>query len=325
MAVSDITSPVVLLTGPTSGIGAAMLNHLKSHPTRPVILLLSRDGPALKEAAAKVRSAGLTARSIPVDLADFDSVRRATDQVAALVRSGGIPPIDAAILNAGTQFSDRRHTGAQGYELTFTINVIAQHLLLLGLQPLLAAAGHTVLLGSTTHRGKRESFNLVPDPHWQKPHLMATATQPSAEDTRPSLEREQGGVAYATSKLALVTLSHVWAARLAKEGQRLNTYDPGLVPGTGLGKDMPGYRYWVWKHLMPAMSILPGAARPMTTARHAVALALSDAHATVSGGYLEIGRLAQAASTTLYASRQQDLWDWLSLAVAPYVEAPSER
>ncbi|MHA7274927.1 SDR family NAD(P)-dependent oxidoreductase [Arthrobacter sp. Hz1] len=325
MAASDITSPVVLLTGPTSGIGAAMLNHLKSHPTRPVILLLSRDGPALKEAAAKVRSAGLTARSIPVDLADLDSVRRATDQVAALVRSGGIPPIDAAILNAGTQFSDRRHTGAQGYELTFTINVIAQHLLLLGLQPLLAAAGHTVLLGSTTHRGKRESFNLVPDPHWQKPHLMATATQPSAEDTRPSLEREQGGVAYATSKLALVTLSHVWAARLAKEGQRLNTYDPGLVPGTGLGKDMPGYRYWVWKHLMPAMSILPGAARPMTTARHAVALALSDAHATVSGGYLEIGRLAQAASTTLYASRQQDLWDWLSLAVAPYVEAPSER
>ena len=112
---------------------------------------------------------------------------------------------------------------------------------------------------------------------------------------------------------------------LAEEGQRLNTYDPGLVPGTGLGKDLPGYRYWVWKHLMPAMSILPGAARPMTTARHAVALALSDAHAAVSGGYVEIGKLAQAASPTLDASRQHDLWDFLSNAVAPHDEAPAGR
>ena len=34
-------------------------------------------------------------------------------------------PIDVVILNAGTQVADRRETSAQGYELNFTVNVIA--------------------------------------------------------------------------------------------------------------------------------------------------------------------------------------------------------
>lgn len=321
MTDSDITRPTVLLTGPTSGIGAGMLQRLLAHPSRPHLVLLARNSSVLDAALEQARAAGLTAHGVPVDLADFASVQAALAEVRALIDAGTIAPIDAALLNAGAQFTDRRRSGAQGYELTFTINVVAQHLLVRGLEPLLAERGHVIVMGSSTHRGKNASFNLVPDPQWQSPTAMATPQPAAVGPTRFADEREQGGIAYATSKLALVTLAHVWAERLGASGRRLNAYDPGLVAGTGLGKDMPGYMYWVWKNIMPAMSVLPGATTVQTTSRHAVALALGDAHADVSDAYIEIGKLTQAEQITVDSERQQQLWQWLERAVAPYLES----
>jgi NAD(P)-dependent dehydrogenase (short-subunit alcohol dehydrogenase family) len=132
-------------------------------------------------------------------------------------------------------------------------------------------------------------------------------------------------VAYASSKLALVTLAHDWAERLGGDGRRLNTYDPGLVAGTGLGKDMPGYMYWVWKNLMPAMSVLPGASTPTRSGRHAVELALGDAHRSLNDGYVEIGRLTAAEAVTFAPERRSALWEWLEGATAEFLPRPSAR
>ncbi len=311
--------PTVLLTGPTSGIGAAMLDRLIAHPSRPRLVLLARDAAALDRDLARARAAGLTAVGLPLDLGDLGSVREALETLADRIDAGEIAPVDVALLNAGAQFISRRKTGAQGHELTFTVNVIAQHLLLRGLEPLLAPAGHAIVMGSSTHRGKKASFNLIPDPRWEEPAALATAEASTDKPVRFADEREKGGVAYATSKLALVTLSHDWASRLAASGRRLNTYDPGLVAGTGLGKDMPGYMYWVWKHLMPVMSVLPGATTPATTARHAVALAMGDAHPSLQDGYVEIGRVTRVEAVTFDASRRRALWEWLETAVAEWL------
>ncbi|MER3393840.1 MAG: hypothetical protein RIA38_02610, partial [Microcella pacifica] len=130
--------------------------------------------------------------------------------------------------------------GAQGHERTFTVNVVAQHLLVTGLEPMLAPAGHVVVMGSSTHRGKKQSFNLIPDPQWQAPAELATADP--ADAPTEAQGRERGSIAYASSKLALVTAAHVWAERLAASGRRLNTYDPGLTVGTGLVREMSAFR-----------------------------------------------------------------------------------
>jgi len=314
MTETDIT-PTVLLTGPTSGIGAAMLDRLVEHPSRPHLVLMARDAAALDRALHNAHAAGLTATGIPIDLTDLASVRDALEALAARIDAREIAPIDAALLNAGAQFIGRSKTGAQGYELTFTVNVIAQHLLLRGLEPLLAPGGHAIVMGSATHRGKKASFNLMPDPRWQEPAAMAAPEAATGVPVRLADEREKGGMAYATSKLALVTLAHDWATRLAASGRRLNTYDPGLVAGTGLGKDMPSYMYWVWKRVMPAMSVLPGATTPRNTARHAVALAMGDAHPSLNDGYVEIGRIIEAAAVTSDDGRRRALWTWLDNAV----------
>lgn len=135
--------------------------------------------------------------------------------------------------------------------------------------------------------------------------------------------REPGGTAYATSKLALVTLSHDWAERLGASGRRLNVYDPGLVAGTGLGRDMRPHEYWVWRRVMPALSLLPGATTRRRTARHLVRLALGDTHTSLHDGYVEIGRVTQAESVTFDPTRRRDLWEWCEEALRE--RTPSER
>lgn len=325
MTETDINSPAVLLTGPTSGIGAAMLKALLVHPSRPRLVLLARQPAGLHRAMAMAREHGLSAHGLVVDLGDLRSVRDCLAALADLQRAGEIAPIDVAILNAGAQFADRRKAGVQGYELTFTVNVISQHLLLRGLEPLLAPEAHVVLMGSSTHRGSKASFNLVPDPQWEHPSQLATPDPLPGISARPAEDRFAGGTAYATSKLALVALAHDWAARLSVTGRRLNTYDPGLVAGTGLGKDMAAYRYWVWKRLMPAMRVLPGATTANVAARHAVELAIGDAHPTLQDGYVEIGMLSSAEVITFDLARRAVLWDWLESAVADAVPPEEDR
>ena len=325
MTETDTTSlgraahPTVLLTGPTSGIGAAVLDRLLRHPARPLLVLLARNTAALAAAVARTRRAGLMAHGVPVDLSDLTSVASATAQVRDLVGRGDSGLLDALVLNAGIQLTDRRHVSAQGHELTFAVNVLAQHALLRDLEPLLASNAHVVLPGSSTHRGKRASFGLVPDPAWQAPQQMAAPDSGLDEHPAPAGRswRESGGIAYATSKLSLVTLSHQWADRLGSSGRRLNVYDPGLVAGTGLGRAMKPYEYWVWRRIMPAMSVLPGATTPARTARHLVALALGDSHRTLHDGYVEIGRITAAEPATFDMARRDVLWQWCESASVP--------
>lgn len=310
---SEYRHPVVLLTGPTSGIGSATFERLLTHPSRPTLILLARNADALDAAVSTARDAGLGAHGIQVDLSDLSSVQDATGSVAHLVGRGVVGPLEAAVLNAGVQLTDRRSVSAQGYELTFAVNVLAQHALLRGLQEQLATGGHAVLMGSSTHRGRRASFGLVPDPVWQPPELL------SRPDDRPPPvrrgSRAPGGVAYATSKLALVAMAHQWADRVAASGGRLNVYDPGLVAGTGLGRDMRPHEYWAWRKVMPMMSVLPGATTPGRTARHLVALALGEEHRDLHDGYVEMGRVTRAEPVTFDLGRRRAVWDWCEQAI----------
>ncbi|GAA1762287.1 SDR family NAD(P)-dependent oxidoreductase [Agromyces humatus] len=302
----DINSPTILLTGPTRGIGAAMLERLISHPRQPRLILLARDPHALDTAVRRAHSAGRDAFGVMVDLADLGTVDAALDELGARIGRSESHPPDAAMLNAGAQFGDRRGTSAQGIEQTFAVNVVAQHVLVRGILPLLAPRGQLVMMGSSTHRGRAQSFGLIPSPRYAPPDLLAVP-----DGTAEGATRHAGGRAYADSKLALVTLAHALARRAAASGHRLNTYDPGLVPGTGLGRTMPGYMRWTWEHVMPAMSLLPKAATPLTTARHAIDLVMGDRHADLHDAYIELGRITRAADRTFDRDRQDELFTWI--------------
>jgi short-subunit dehydrogenase len=90
-----IEGSTILITGASSGIGAALARAAGAAGAR--VVLLARTAPALELVAADVRSAGGTAHVYPADLTDAAAVERAAGQILAEV---GAP--DILISNAGS-------------------------------------------------------------------------------------------------------------------------------------------------------------------------------------------------------------------------------
>jgi short-subunit dehydrogenase len=89
-----IHSSLVLITGASSGIGAATALEVARRGGRVVLLARSRGG--LEAVADKVRAAGSTAHVYPVDLADPEAVEAAARRIEQEV---GVP--DVLVNNAG--------------------------------------------------------------------------------------------------------------------------------------------------------------------------------------------------------------------------------
>ena len=300
MTVTDITS--VLVTGPSRGLGRALVAEL-AHRGVGALGLLGRPSDALRAAAEQARGAGVPhVVVLPLDLADLRSVRAVGPAVQAAVDAGHPPP-DTVVLNAGIRTADRRQASAQGHERTFAVNVVAQHLLLKTLLPHVVAGGQAVLLGSGTHWGGRHSMYMVPRPRWQDPLLLAVPVPPDEPDGRSA-----GALAYATSKLAVVHLAHAWQRR-ARSGQRVNVYDPGLMPGTGLARDLRPHEQWVWRNVLPVLRVLPGVTSPDRSARHLAALVLRERHTDLRGGYVELGRARRSSPASYDEAREDRLWE----------------
>jgi NAD(P)-dependent dehydrogenase (short-subunit alcohol dehydrogenase family) len=286
----------ILLTGPTRGLGRAVLDEFARTRPEPDLLLLGRP-PAVDEVAREARAAAL-----PVDLADLAAVRAAGDAAAAQVADGQRPPFTTVVLNAGIQTVDRRHRGADGHELTFTVNVLAQHLLLARLWPALAPDAHVVLLGSGTHYGDWHSMGMIPPPRWEDPADLARAGVGDDADRPVAGQR-----AYSTSKLAVVLLAHAWQRRASE--RRVNVYDPGLMPGTGLARDMTPWRQWTWRNVMPVLTVLPGVATPARSARLLAGFALGESHPDLRGGYVSLSRATRSSPASYDEAREERLWE----------------
>jgi NAD(P)-dependent dehydrogenase (short-subunit alcohol dehydrogenase family) len=283
----------VLLTGPTRGLGRALVDVLMAR--RP-LLLAGRDEVALGKLKAP------DVEPLLMDLADLRSVRSAADAIAADVEAGRRPPLTSVIANAGVQLTDRLHRSADGYELTFAVNVLANHLLVRRLLPALAPNAHMVLVGSGTHWGGWRSLGLVAPPRWEDPADLAQAGIGADASTAVAGQR-----AYATSKLAVVLLAHAWQRRHG-DRLRVNVYDPGLMPGTGLARDMTRWRQWAWRNVMPALRVLPGVTSPAASAQKLAALAMGDVHGDLQGSYVEAGRVKRSSPASYDRAAEDRLW-----------------
>ncbi len=94
------TGKTILITGASSGIGAAMARRLA--PMRTTLVLTARSEAALDALAAEVRAAGSAAHVVALDLA----APGAADRLAAAVDALGLR-VDVLVANAGYG-----HTGA---------------------------------------------------------------------------------------------------------------------------------------------------------------------------------------------------------------------
>ncbi len=247
----------IVMTGATTGIGAAAAKRLTAPGVRLITGARSGKGPG---------------EVLPLDLASLASVRSFATAVETALGTGGI---DALVLNAGGQRPDVAARSADGFELTFATNHLAHYLLLRLLEPRLNPGARVVITSSGTH-DPAEKTGVPPPRH-------ADAMRLAHPDSDPQLSANPvtaGMRAYSTSKLANLMTARAFAAsaEARDKGLIVTAYDPGLTPGTGLVRNqMWVVRTLVWP-LLPLMLPFNGHMNSLSAAGRGLAdLAITEA------------------------------------------------
>jgi NAD(P)-dependent dehydrogenase (short-subunit alcohol dehydrogenase family) len=300
--VNETGAGSILITGPTGSLGrsATMAMARRRGEERPDLLLVGRPGAALQAVGDEARAAGATVREIGCDLASLASVRAAGAEVRELLASGAVRPLRGLVANAGRSGTG---TSADGYELTFAVNYLAHAQLIDGLLDSFAPRARVVLVGSATYYANWvRRILMVPAAEWTDPFEIA---KPAPPGIRPTLKAS--GIAYSNSKLAFLYYAHELQRRV-REGINVTVFEPGFMPGTGLGRQAgPGFqRVGRMLQRLP----VPGIASPEESGP-ALASVTVDARwsGLRDGAFVLIDKELEVMPVAKNPARERELWD----------------
>ena len=222
---NDNLAPMVI-TGTTSGIGAALALKLASEDRELILVNRSRARTQATVDAIAASNARATVHVVEADLSSTEAIRSAAAQISELA-----PQLSVLFNNAGVLLGDLAYASS-GNEMHYQVNTVAPYLLSQLLKPQLQAAaasgrgpgpdGQAVIV-NTNSAGVDFAGNLRVD-----------------DLRQPSKFRKLVGP-YAQSKLALLTLSQIIAPELEKAGILIRDAEPGptktvMTAGSGMPK-----------------------------------------------------------------------------------------
>lgn len=304
------TPRTTVMTGASRGLGwHAAVTLLASDPDRHLIVT-TRDSAGLVARALAAASGNPNVSEVACDLSSLASVSAAAQHIRQQQDGGVVPPIDVVMANAGTQLTTTTQTSADGIEMTFAVNVLANFALIQALAPALSVPARIVVTTSDTHFGDlHHNLGMVPAPRWQAPEQLAT----------PGTAK--GAVAYSTSKLAVIYLVHALARRLPS-GIDVYSFNPGLVPGTGLARDRNLVSRIGWNAVMPMMTITP-LAMSATKAGQLLAAAATGPRPGDTGAYIDRRHVVPSSAQSYDQHREQQLWDTATTLLHRYATSNS--
>jgi NAD(P)-dependent dehydrogenase (short-subunit alcohol dehydrogenase family) len=195
----NLAGTTALVTGATGGIGkhiALGLGRLGAH-----VIVGARNADKGEATRAEIAAAGGDASVIKLDVASFESIHAAADEI-----SRRYDKLQILVNNAGAWFSDRK-LSPDDHELTLATNVLGPHLLNRLLRAKLEASAHARIV------------NVV----------SGFASEYDATDLEWERRKWSGFAAYKQSKQALRMLTWGLATRLAGTGITVNAAAPGFV------------------------------------------------------------------------------------------------
>ena len=303
---------VVLITGGNSGIGFECARQLTREGKH--VLIASRNREASRRAVEQIlRESGADAASeLALDLGSLASVRSFVKEVEARDL-----PLRALVCNAGLQFAKGPQLSTEGYELTFAVNHLGHFLLVNLLLARLAAhaPSRVVVVASGVH----------------DPSLRTGMPKPAVGDFDtlaatggPRRDAFDGRLAYVNSKLCNLWFTYelarrIAASRLSSETRPLsvNAYEPGLVPGSGLGRDYPPALRFAWERILPGVAwalspMLPSINPAPKSGRALARVVLDPALERSSGSYFPSHtrwRAAPSSEASYDEARARELWE----------------
>jgi NAD(P)-dependent dehydrogenase (short-subunit alcohol dehydrogenase family) len=158
------TSPTVLVTGATDGIGYATARRFVDEGA--TVYLHAPDQDSGEKAMTRLVKGGAEPLRLYLVVADFTRL----DEVGILadMLCETLPTLDVLVNNAAVAAPERRIHTRDGHELTFQVNYLAPYLLTTKLVPrLVGAGGRVVNLSSVTHFGGNIKWkNPAGDQYW---------------------------------------------------------------------------------------------------------------------------------------------------------------
>jgi NAD(P)-dependent dehydrogenase (short-subunit alcohol dehydrogenase family) len=260
-----------IVTGATGGLGLECARSLVGRGWD--VVLAVRDVERGRAVAAELGRCTVE----ELDLSSLASVR------AFAARE---PRATTLVCNAGVQVVSGTRWSTDGIELTFAVNHLGHFALATALAPRLESV---VMVSSDTHDPARSTGMPAP---------LFTSVDELAYGDLPGRTR------YTTSKLCNILFAYELERRI--EGLRVNAFNPGLMPGSGLARDYPPLQRFAWRFVLPVMRVLPQVRSTRSSGRDLAALAADHA---VSGRYFDGRREIRSSEQSYDETLARELWE----------------
>lgn len=206
---------IIVITGPTSGLGLATAKTLAS--TGAHLVLVARNAEKCQQVVDELRAENplLDVDVVLADMGDLSSVSSASQQIRER-----FPRVDVLVHNAGALLQRRQET-PQGVELTIASHVLGPFLMTTLLRDSLRAANGRVVTVSSGG--------------------MYAASLPTIKEGQcPEVQPYNGSRQYALAKRLQVTLNEMWAKE--EPAVEFVAMHPGWADTPGVQESIPGFR-----------------------------------------------------------------------------------
>ena len=285
----DLSGKVVVITGPTSGLGKECVRILA--PTGAQLVLVARNKEKCEDVISSVRNicTGPEPVCVVAEMGDLPSVGRAAREIAT-----HFAQVFAIVHNAGALLNSRE-VSPQGIEQTVASHVLGPHLLTTVLLPnLIATQGRVVTVSS----GGMYSAEL--------PNIDGKRTL----EMRPDIYN--GSKQYAIAKRAQVTLNEIWATK--ERAVHFDSMHPGWADTPGVQESIPAFR-------RITKPILRSAQQGADTIAWLAAVQPIPGPSGAFWSDREVRSIHKLPMTRRSdtAQARTNLWNWCNQAIAPYV------
>ena len=289
----------IIITGANSGIGFECAIQMAKLAPDDQIILACRNVQAGNEAVQKIKQKTNHKNLIclPLNLASLQSVR---DFKTTFLKLPG-QAITALVNNAGLQNISKTAYTKDGFEITFGTNHLGGFYLTLLLLPYIEKNGSITFTASDTHDPATKTVI--------EPPVFTTGKELAFTKETSEKERIVGQRRYSTSKLCNVLTTYVLHEKLADKNIRVNAFDPGLTPGTGLAKSYPAPLRFAWNNIMPMMRYFrKNTNSPATSGSRLANLAFSKELRQLNGIYYSDGKVTKSSTDSYNKAYQAELW-----------------
>ena len=285
----DLSGKVVVITGPTSGLGKECVRILA--PTGAQLVLVARNKEKCQDVISSIRNicTGPEPMCVVAEMGDLPSVGRAAREIAT-----HFAQVFAIVHNAGALLNSRE-VSPQGIEQTVASHVLGPHLLTtVLLTNLIATQGRVVTVSS----GGMYSAEL--------PNIDGKRTL----EMRPDIYN--GSKQYAIAKRAQVTLNEIWATK--ERAVHFDSMHPGWADTPGVQESIPAFR-------RITKPILRSAQQGADTIAWLAAVQPIPGPSGAFWSDREVRSIHKLPMTRRSdtAQARTNLWNWCNQAIAPYV------